>query len=110
LRELREAIANIQPSRPEVDRSSIQESLSGQLSLLSPEATEGEEVTQSSPNKIEIWTTPEITDKLGISRDRLKRLKAQNKLPHTERGYTILRFSGKQSQSPWGNLWEVQEA
>ena len=81
--------------------------LPGQLSLLDAEVTE---VNQNCPKAIEIWTTSEVVERLGVSRNQLERLKSQSKLPHAAKGHIILRWSGKQEKSPFAHLWEVQEA
>lgn len=66
------------------------------------------EIDQSSPNEVEVWTTPEVGSKLGINSDQLRRLRDRNKLPHTIKEYTILRWVGKQKESPHSSLWEVK--
>ena len=101
--ELREAVKSSKgKSELKVELSN----LPGQLSLLDAEVTEA---NQNRPKVVEIWTTSEIVDRLGISRNQLERLKAQGKLPHAVKGYSILKWSGKQGKSPGSHLWEIQE-
>lgn len=105
LNQLQGAVADMQKNS---GSKVIQSSIPGQLSILEP--VPGNLVAQSSSKKTEVWTTPEVTSKLGLSRSQLDRLKSQDKLPHTVKGHTILRWSGKQPKPPFGNLWEIQEA
>lgn len=72
-----------------------------QPSIVSPNTNHS---SQSS-----FWPTKDVESKLGISRKKLEGMKKHKKLPQTWGEYVIVRWAGKQEQSPFSNLWEIQE-
>jgi len=73
------------------------------------EPDEEEKVEQNGLIEHEIWTTPQVIEVLGISRGKLERWNNSSKLPQTIKEHTILKWAGKQSKQPFGNLWEVKK-
>lgn len=84
----------------------VNQSSASQLSI--PVDPQNEQTDQSSPKHTEIWTTKDISEKLGVDRRKLERYKNDGKFPYAIQGHTILGFAGKQDKSPFSSLWKVQ--
>jgi len=67
------------------------------------------EVEQIEPIENEVWTTPKVVKVLGVSRGSLERWNKKGTLPKTRKGHTILKWAGKETRQPFGNLWEVSK-
>lgn len=59
--------------------------------------------------KHEVWTTPQVNKVLEIGRNSLERWKRENAFPKTIKEHTILKWAGKQTKPPFGNLWEIKK-
>lgn len=103
--EMEAAIAAMQP---QIESSlPIVQSNSSQLSML--EEPQKEEVVQTELNKAKNWTTKRL-EEAGISRTSLRRWKDKGELPKNSKGLTINKWVGKQTEKPFGDLWEVESA
>lgn len=102
---MEDTIAALQP--PTESSLPVDQSSNSQLSIL--EEPQKIEVVQTELSTSEVWTTKEVEERLGITRNKLESWKNTKKLPHTAKGYTILKWAGKQPQRPFSNLWEVQK-
>lgn len=111
--EMESTIARMQAQEqvsPPVDQSS-----NSQLSLLEAppeevqktEDLEEKEVVQVKLNSPEIWTTKQLQE-VGVSRNSLTRWKNSTAFPKDSKGFRILKYAGKQSEKPFGDLWEVE--
>ena len=73
-----------------------------------------EEIQEDEPDEIfpvehETWTTQQVNEVLGFSRSSLERWKKEDAFPKTSKEHTVLKWAGKQTERPFGNLWEVKK-
>ena len=66
-------------------------------------------VEQTGLIKHEVWTTHQVKEFLDTGRSSLERWKRENAFPKTIKEHTILKWAGKQTKQPFGNLWEVKK-
>ena len=66
-------------------------------------------VDQTELIKHEVWTTSQVKEFLGTGRSSLEDWKKKNAFPKTIKEHTILKWAGKQTKQPFGNLWEVKK-
>jgi uncharacterized protein YhaN len=84
----------------------VNQSSNSQLSIL--EESQETEVDQTELNESELWTTKQL-EEVGIIRSTVQGWRSSNKLPKNSKGYTVVRWAGKQSHKPFGDLWEVNK-
>jgi len=94
-----EAIALIDAKQPIEVVEEIQED----------EPDEEREIEQSRLIEHEIWTTQQVNEVLGVARSTLERWKKEDAFPKTIKEHTILKWAGKQTTRPFGNLWEIKK-
>lgn len=93
----------------------VNQSRNSQLSLLESSLKETQEieepeekgVVQVKLNSPEIWTTKQL-EEVGVSRSSLRRWRNNKELPKNSEVLKILKYAGKQSEKPFGDLWEVE--
>ena len=73
------------------------------------EEIQDKRVDQTELIEHEIWTTSQVKEFLGTGRSSLEDWKKKNAFPKTIKEHTILKWAGKQTKQPFGNLWEVKK-
>ena len=97
LESLKERVSLLERSQPK------------QLSLLSNDNSDNKLITSDNKtnNSVMVLTTTEVIKLTGVARSTFEDRHKAGKLPLSKNGYTILAHAGKQTEKPFGNLWEV---